>query len=144
MVPHGLQKLLRAREIADAMVDVAMQLEHVHAEPVAPVVEAVPLEVSPQRLILRKQLIPRGLDADAARVRVPLRNEPVPDIVVEGEVEHRAVHVQHQRLASIQHRLRIHIRCSGYSDHLYFAPCAPSGSPNEVHGLYRTDRHSRP
>ena len=72
--------------------DFPVQLEYVEAEPLAPVVEAIPFQVSLDRQVLG--------------------NELFPDIGVERQIKDGAVHIQHQGSALGKSGFRIECHCS--------------------------------
>ena len=104
---HCFQEVQGAREVANAVRDIVVDLDDVDAEPVIPVIEAIPLEITLHCRVLFEQAIPRVLERQIVGHRVPPRHEVFPDVVVERQVENRSIHIEHQRLATFERGLRI-------------------------------------
>ena len=57
-------------------------------------IKAIPLEIALVRFVLGEQLVARLFVRNLFRGSVTAWYEILPDIVVEGEIENRAVHVE--------------------------------------------------
>ena len=97
--PHGLEERLGAGQVVDAVMHLAVQLQHVETEALAPVVEAIPFQVSLDRQVLGIQAVARQLVFEAIVLGIAAHNELFPDIGVERQIKDGAVHIQHERLA---------------------------------------------
>jgi 3'(2'), 5'-bisphosphate nucleotidase len=100
-----------AWQITDLVRDIVVYLYDIDTQSLVPVIEAVPLQVTLDRTVLCVEFIARLVKAQVVGGRVTTRHEIPPDVVIEGEVENRAVHVEHQRLATPKGRLWGDIHC---------------------------------
>src|SRR3546814_18028950 len=104
---HPPQECLDTRDRRDAVTDLALQAGHVEAGLVAPVVGAIPRQRVLHGAESRRQFGARRVETQAMFQRVALRYEFAPEVIVEGEVEHRAVHVEQHPVG----RLPVHQMC---------------------------------
>src|SRR5690606_8876918 len=95
---QGPQTLLRARQKTDVLAQLVLQSCDIELEGSAPIVRAIPVERSLLGGEQGRQNFLRALDADAAALRIALGNGLAPEIVVETQVEERAVHVEQHRV----------------------------------------------
>ena len=111
LLAHRPQKILGARQVADAVVLVAVSLSDIDVQVVTPVIQAIPFDLAAHRVELGVQLLTcRGWLKAVLGSKV-LRDMVHPHVIVVGKIEHRAVHVQHQGFAFEQRGFGIDFHC---------------------------------
>jgi hypothetical protein len=98
---HGLEKFARARKEPDQMAVSMLQRFHVETELAAPMVEAVPVECPLDRVEAPRQPVARLGGSATFELCVARRHELEPEVIVEGEIEQRAVHVDEHRVDAV-------------------------------------------
>ena len=88
-----------------------MQSGYVKPQMFTPVVEAIPFESAQHLLKFCVQPRSRLFWMDAVHFRILLRYMMQPHVIVEGEIQDRAVHVKHQGFAIIQSDFGIEFHC---------------------------------
>ncbi len=108
---HSTQKVQSARQVADAVIHVVVELHDVDAEPLTPVIQAIPFEIALYGAILVEQMIAGRRKRHAMGGCVAPRHQVPPDVIIEGEVKYGAIHIEHQSLTTLQCGFRIDIHC---------------------------------
>ncbi len=120
MIRHRLEKFFCAWQKADTPVLFAMQGDYVQVEFIAPVIEAIPVELALETFEGRVQVIPRMRLGDVVLTGVFCRYMLHPHVVVVGKIEQGAVHIEHQRIAAVEQFINI-VRLLFHSNDLYCA-----------------------
>ena len=94
------EKLRRARQIGHAMPMNVLELFDVEPEIAAPMIEAVPIERALDRIEAPRQPLARFGGGAAVELGVMRGHELEPKVIVEREIEQRAVHVDEHRVDS--------------------------------------------
>ena len=130
------QKVLGTRQVIDAVILFAVQLGDVQPQLVAPVIQAIPLQAAMQGLVLSVYGVTRRIRVEAIRCRILLRHVVRPHVIVVREIENRAIHIEHQGLATAKCGFGIDFHC--------FILRARSAyrEENELRRLDRTDCRS--
>ena len=108
----SLKKGLCTGQVFDAVVHFVMQCQNVEAQALAPVIEAVPLEIALDRQVLGIQTVARHRVFQPVVARIAAYHELFPNIGIERQVKNGPVHVEHQRFAVLHGRFRIECHCS--------------------------------
>jgi len=108
---HGPQEALRARQVVDTVVLFAVQASNIETQKVTPVVQAVPLELALHFAKFGIQSSAGLIEFDIIVGRISLWNMMQPHEVVKGEVENGAIHIEHQRLATLEGYFGINFHC---------------------------------